>query len=339
MGWRGTIRSMKAAGRRIEREAVRRQRELERAHRQHAKLLEREQAAYEVDVFQNHVQILRSIHTDCNPVVDWHTIRDAAPPAEPAWRGEREAAAQRALADYEPGWMDRLFRRAEARRAALQDAVTVAKQQDDAAYASDLADYRRQHEEWVESRRLANGVVSGDPQAYLEVIEEMAPFAEITGLGSSVHFRVHDGATVAAVLQVNSAEVIPSEIKSLLQSGKLSVKKMPQGQFFELYQDYVCGCVLRVSRELFALLPVQTVIVTAEGEVLDPSTGHLEVRPILSAAIPRRTLERLNFDQLDPSDSLRNFVHRMSFKKTQGFVPVKRILPSELQLSAGQSAY
>lgn len=331
MGWRGTIRAIGAAQRRAERAAVRRQHELERVRKQHAKSAALEQAAYEVDVFQNHVQVLRSMHRDCNPPLDWRTIRNAAPPAEPVRRSERTNAAQRLLNTYEPGWLDRLLGRAEQKRAAFQAAVAAAQKQDEDDYAAALAEHFRQREDWADSRRLAEAVLSGDPRAYLEVIEGMAPFAEITGLGSSVQFRVHDGATVEAVLQVNSEAVIPSESKSLLQSGKLSVKRMPQGQFFELYQDYVCGCLLRVSRELFALLPVQTVIVTAVGEVLDASTGHLEVRPIASAAVPRRTLDRLNFDQLDPSDSLRNFVHRMSFRKTQGFAPVAAIQPSELQ--------
>jgi hypothetical protein len=331
MGWRGTIRAIGAAQRRMEREAVRKQRELDRTRKAHAELQELEQAAYEVDRFQTHVQVLRSIHKDCGPVLDWAAFRDAAAPVAPARHANRENAARRALEAFEPGWLDRLLGRTERKRAALEETVNSAKREDDAEHARALAEHREREDDWAESRTLAVRVLGGDPQAYVEVIDELSPFAEITGLGSAVQFRVHDPVTVEAVLQVNSEEVIPLETRSLLQSGKLSVKKMPQGQFLELYQDYVCACVLRVSSELMALLPVQMVIVTAVGEVLDPATGHLEARPIVSAAIPRRTLERLNFDQLDPSDSLRNFAHRMDFKKSRGFTPVQRIHASELQ--------
>ena len=38
---------------------------------------------------------------------------------------------------------------------------------------------------------------------------------------------------------------------------------MPKGRFHEIYQDYLCGCLLRVAREVFALFPVDTVLVTA----------------------------------------------------------------------------
>jgi hypothetical protein len=105
---------------------------------------------------------------------------------------------------------------------------------------------------------------------------------------------------------------------------------MPQGQFSELYQDYICGCVLRVANETFALLPFETVIVTAVGDVLNTQSGHVEVKPLLSVVIPRGTLEKLNLDGIDPSDSMRNFVCRMDFKKTKGFMAVDRIAVSML---------
>ncbi|MGY4494699.1 hypothetical protein [Pseudomonas sp. TE3610] len=36
----------------------------------------------------------------------------------------------------------------------------------------------------------------------------------------------------------------------------------------------------------------------------------------------RSTLNSLNLDAIDPSDAMKNFVHRMAFKKTQGFSAV-----------------
>jgi hypothetical protein len=318
----------------MERDSVRRRRELERAHRQHAKLLELERAAYEVDLHNNHIEILRSVHKECGPEFDWTAVRDAPAPAEPTRSQKRETAAQQALDGYEPGFFDKLFGRTEKKRAALADGVADARRTDDAEYQKALVAYNDATADWAESRALATRIMAGDPEAHLQAIEGLAPFAEIAGLGSSVQLIVDDGGAVEALLHVNGDIVIPSEIKSLLQSGRLSVKKMPRGQFFDLYQDYVCGCVLRVARELLALLPVRAVVVTALGDVLNLGTGHVESQPILSAAVPRRTLERLNFDNLDPSDSLRNFVHRMSFRKGKGFEPVEQLTIADLQVSA-----
>ena len=114
-----------------------------------------------------------------------------------------------------------------------------------------------------------------------------------------------------------------NKAKTLTKSNKVSIKPMPKNRFYEIYQDYVCGCSLRVARELFALLPIEMVTVNAVGSLLNKQTGHLEDTPILSVAIPRKTLDMLNFENLDPSDSLNNFVHNMDFKSGKGFGPVK----------------
>jgi hypothetical protein len=151
-------------------------------------------------------------------------------------------------------------------------------------------------------------------------------------LGSTIHFRIPSGQTIAAVLKINDQKLIPSQIKSQLKTGRLSLKPMPKSRFFEMYQAYVCGCVLRVARELFALLPVNMVIVTGLGEILNTQTGHLEEKAILSAAVPRRTVDQINWETVDPVDIMVNFVHRMCFKKTKGFSPVEPIQLSELRV-------
>lgn len=112
--------------------------------------------------------------------------------------------------------------------------------------------------------------------------------------------------------------------------GKLSVTKMIQSKFYEIYQDHVSGCALKMARELFALLPTDMVIVTFISDLLNTGTGHIEEQPILSVAIPRATAERLNFETLDSSDSMQNFIHNVKFLKTQGFKAVDKIVPSDL---------
>ena len=106
---------------------------------------------------------------------------------------------------------------------------------------------------------------------------------------------------------------------------------MPKGAFYELYQDYICSCVIRVARESFAVLPVQKALVHAMESVLNTKTGYVEEQPILSVAMPRETLDRLNLETIDPSDSMRNFVHNMDFKKTSGFRVVQKIDPTNLR--------
>lgn len=83
---------------------------------------------------------------------------------------------------------------------------------------------------------------------------------------------------------------------------------------------------------MFALLPVTMVIVTAHAEVLSRQTGHLEEKPILSVAVPRGTLARIEWETVDPSDAMANFKHRMCFKKTKGLSAVEPIQASEVRV-------
>jgi hypothetical protein len=73
------------------------------------------------------------------------------------------------------------------------------------------------------------------------------------------------------------------------------------------------------------------VFVHAVGEILNPQTGHQEQQPIVSVAIPRATLNKLNFNQIDCSDSMSNFSHRMKFSKTKGFAPVEALKPEDFK--------
>ncbi len=138
---------------------------------------------------------------------------------------------------------------------------------------------------------------------------------------------------VECELSVNGRGAIPAEMKSLTASGKLSVKAMPKGRFHEVYQDYVCGCVLRAAREVLALLPVDAVIVTAAVSEVHTVTGGEVQIPVLSVSMPRAAVEQLDFARLDPSDSMENFTHRgdvMASRKSAEFVAVVPLQPTDI---------
>lgn len=330
MGWKGALRSINAASRRASRESVRRQKEYDRQQAQLSKSMQREADALEVAEFENYLVILRSVHRDCAEAINWAALASQHEPTAPNPTMDKQRRARQALAEYTPGLLDRFLRREETRRAGLSAEVERAVVLDAAETKKANDRYSAQHAEWTDMRELGRRILAGDREAELEALEQLNPFAELSELGSEISFEVPDRGPIQAEILVNGEDVIPAETKSLLQSGKLSVKKMPVGQFFDIYQDYVCGCVLRTARELFAALPVKAVIVTAKGRVLNSASGHVEVQPILSAVMPRETVQNLNFSALDPSDSMRNFVHRMDFNKTKGFAPVQRIEAPEI---------
>lgn len=322
MGWKGTVRSLQASARRSERNAHRRQRELEKRQKEYAKMEALEQAAYEVEVYENHIDILLSMHKECAEPVKWKRLLSNPEPRQPLKSNTLEQEAKHAAATYHPNFCARLFKLEARQRAVLLGKIGTAQAEDERQYQAQLDEWKTANTEWAEERDIAIRILDGDRQAKLDAIEAFESFAEISHLGSAIQMIVHEGGVLEARLAIHGSDVIPTEIKSLLKSGKLSTKAMPAGRFNELHQDYVCSCALRVGRELLAILPDDLVIVTALDNVLNSSTGHMEEHPILSAAFSRPTIDGLNLETIDTSDAMKNFVHNMSFKKGAGFSAV-----------------
>lgn len=334
MGWKGALRSIQAEMRRAERDAQRRQRELEKQRKQLEKMQELERAAYEVQVYENHIDLILSVHKECSNTWDWEKIRSTEPPIKPTKSNIHEELAKAKLDKFKPGVFGKILGHAESNRDKLVRNVREARETDEREYQEALQAYEQEYADGGAAREVGSRILTGSATAYIDVIRQTDLFSDISELGSSIEFQAKSSALVEATLHVNSEQVIPSEAKSLLKSGKLSVKQMPKGRFYELYQDYVCSCVLRVARELFVLLPIEMAIVNAMGSILNTQTGYMEEQTILSVAIPRKTLEGLNFEMVDPSDSMSNFVHRMTFRKTKGFSAVEVLGASDLQTAA-----
>ena len=74
MGWKGTLRAYEAAQRRQQRDAQKRQRELERQNKEQAKLSAIEQARLEVETYENRLEVLLSVHKEQGEIWEWIAI-------------------------------------------------------------------------------------------------------------------------------------------------------------------------------------------------------------------------------------------------------------------------
>jgi uncharacterized tellurite resistance protein B-like protein len=334
MSWKSTIRSIQADERRSQRDAQRRYKELQRQSKEHEKLSALQQARLEVETYENRVEILLSMHKEQGNIWNWEKILEAPPPAEPVRDNHHATEVERRRAAYVPSFFDKLFGKA-TKQAAIFDAQTqMAQGRDEQEFQEAWRNFQHHWSEWEDEKKLAASVLAGDHDAYARVLRELSPFGELSELGSSLDFRIHTQKLLEAVIQVRGEQTIPSEMKTLTASGKVSSKPMPKARFYEIYQDYVCGCVLRVGREAVALLPVDTVIVTALADVFDSRTGQTAEQPIMSVAIPRAVLSKLNFNLLNPSDAMENFLHRGEFKasrKSGAFAPITPLSPTDVE--------
>ena len=320
MGYQATVRAMAAAERRQQRDAKKRQRELERQSKEMAKLSALEQARLEVDTFENRLEVLLSVHKEQTDPVDWLGILASLPPASPRKQSHHEMKVRRRLA-VTPGWQN------------ATAAIQQAQQNDEQEYQEAQRKHTFERAEWEKLTTLARCVLAGEREAYIEAINDLSPFAELANIGSSLHFTVHNARIIECTLDTNGRKAIPAEVKSLTASGKVSAKPMAKARFIEIYQDYICGCVLRVAREIFGLLPVDTLLITAAAETLDTSTGQMMNRPFLSVALRRDILKTFNFEMLDPSDAILSLTHRGDLKasrKTGDFEFVAPLTLSDL---------
>jgi tellurite resistance protein len=334
MSWKGTIRAIQAAERRTQRDAQRRFRELQRQAKEQAKLSVLQRARLEVETYENRIDVLLSVHKEQGEQWDWNQVLLTPPPLEPVRTYRWQTDVENRRASYVPGFFDKLFGKEKKQIAAFESEAHAAEVRDEQEFQAAWAQYQHDFVEYEDEKNLATLVLAGDHEAYVRILREFSPFAELSELGSSLNFNIRSPKVVEATVKVGGEETIPSEIKTLTSTGKVSRKAMPKARFQEIYQDYVCGCVLRVARETFALLPVEVLIVTAIADIFDSRTGRTAEQPILSVAISRETLVALNFDLLDPSDAIENFAHRGDFKasrKSGAFASIKPIGFDEIQ--------
>ncbi len=296
-----------------ERAEKHRQKELQRQQKDAAKLSEQQRARLEVESFENELEVLLSVHKQSSEPIDWQSLAFVLPPHAPAFvsRTHLRAFVSSALINQQHENLDQVLQQSWS--------------DDEAVYREACTRHAQEYSEWVRIKSIAERILARDTAAFSEVVTEFSSFGEIANLGTTIDFKVHDSKRVKCVLAVNGLDVIPTEMKALTSAGKVSVKALPKSRFHEIYQDYVCGCCLRIGREILALLPVEVVLVTITVPSVDSARGHPVNLPVLSVFLDRQTLESLNFDSLDPSDSMVNFNYRGDVKiskKTGEFAPV-----------------
>lgn len=319
-----SLRKAIAFAKRIEKAERKRANEAARQYKAMLKQQEFENVRKVVNDYNNYIDLLSSIHKDSNEDIDWQEILNEKQPQEPIFSNINQKEAEQKLVNYKPNFWDKLFGLTNKKIKKLETLVEIAKQKDIENLENEKQKYSNLLSEWKRNQDIAQRVLNQDIEAYKEVLEHLNPFSDINEIGSGLSISF-EKQYLLIKLNANGVDIIPNFIVSQTSTGKLSKKQMPITKFNELYQDYICGCVLRISREIFAYLPVKYAFINVVSNLLNSSNGHIEEQTILSVMIPRTTLNLLNFETLDPSDSMKNFNHNMSFSKQKGFNTVENL--------------
>jgi len=134
------------------------------------------------------------------------------------------------------------------------------------------------YENWDYLKDRAGKVLDGDLDTYLEIVNDINPFAELIELGSSFECSTDNPMKLEVLCKVNSELVL----------GQYKDDK-------ELLEDYIAGTAIKGARDVFAILPVWQVEFTCTEEG----------KTVLNANFSRDSFEALNFAKIDASDTIR----------------------------------
>ena len=329
MGWRGVARSVNAEIKRAAREA-------ERQRRLRQKELEAMEVADAVRAHEAYITALTTIHHEQRESVDWHGMLNRSAPVEPVQSTAGEQEAEKTLDRYSPGWLDNLLNLEEKKRLKLKNRLRDAIQREDTEHKVAVDKWNKDIAAWKRNVKLARGVLDGDEEAWAEAIcthgAFLAPHERPSSEPSQVAVMGRgdvkiDNKNVSISIHTFGQELVPTEAHKQLQSGKLSTRNMPKGQYWDIYLNYVASCAFRIATETFALLPIDMSFVAIREERLNPATGHVEPMPILSVQVSRRTLKTINLATTQAGPALTQFNHVVDFRKTQGFRAIEPLMP------------
>lgn len=156
----------------------------------------------------------------------------------------------------------------------------------DSSYDADL---------WKYFHSVSSKVLSGDIDTYLKVINDVNPLNDLLDYGTGFEF--------------GTDSPLKMEVEFQVCSKNISISKKS-----DEYQDYVCSVAIRIARDMFALLPVQEVIVHAISDNID----------VVSVCFDKKTFLGLKFNFIDPSETINKFKHNMDFD-SGGFSEITRI--------------
>jgi len=315
MGWRGTVRSIKADYRKADRAAQKRQKEREKEREANA-------AFSAVSNWESYLSDLISVHLDIRDAIDWKAMNEKPEPIQPNDVFPKTESLQGKKLKVKPGLLTKLRGGEDRVKKSLDRKIEAAKASDIAKNEARQKKYLSDLEEWDTDRKMSKKVLSGDPTAFAEVLSSLDYESDEKIAGTEVSYDIRKN-FVHAFPVAHTDEIVPKYRLKQLKSGKLSKSDMPKSQFNDLYQDYICSVALKTAGDVFHVLPVEEVLVTAQTMMRNTQTGHVENTPILSARITRSVFGSLNLSGIDPSDCIKNFEKKMSFKKTTGFSKIE----------------
>jgi hypothetical protein len=282
-----------------------------------------------VEEYNSYINTITSYHKKVNSIAGWHNHLIISDVQEPTNLHTNEDRAKAKLESFNPNFLIRFLGLSSFFENRLKDSVQAGNHKDTQAYNNALRKYQTLTKQIETNRRFLEGIKEKSQEIYTEILQEKIPFQNI-GMCNGVNMEIFSNCISADCKVADQDSVIPKNVLSNTQTGKLSIKDMPITKSHKLYQEYVCSCLIRTAREFFCLLPIEYVSVNAIVSGHNPQTGQDEDQPILSTLISREQYNKIIFENIDPVSCIEGLNFKMNFKRSEGFYKIERIaLPIE----------
>lgn len=302
----------------IEREAKRSQARRIAYERSAQKVALLERAADAADEYQQMIEQLVGAHRVAFRPIDWAAVaqRPSIPP--PDRTSTHEDAARRALADYRPNWFERTFGLAAGKVRALEQAAASAAIHDEALHRAASGQTKIVNDELELARKL----VAFDRDAVVKVVNAQSGLGDLPFCVEALDLYFSADGQMTARVDGLDLDDMPTQSVTLLQSGKASVKPLSPARIHDLHRANICASALRVAIELLRVVPVPAVRVVMETDLLDPATGHIEPRPILSVKVARQAIATLALERTDAPAVVERLGGEMDWNSRRGFATI-----------------
>ncbi len=169
---------------------------------------------------------------------------------------------------------------------------------------------------WEEKYPFVKSMLEGNQECWRQAVKRNANFHKKVAIAKAYNIHVHDSFTVECDVYLHSIErVIPEHLEKVTKRGHLRYHETPKTQQYALYESYVYSCLNKITNDLFAVLPCQTIF-------LNGINGTYEDHyPIFSTVIERK----LHQQERCPKRTIEPHRNMVTFKKRSGFIPLNRV--------------
>lgn len=303
--------------------------DIERQNKHNEKMALYDQIVDYVEAHNDYIRKLTEIHKSISKIPSWYLASDIKQPSEPLKTTDNEDYARKKLENYHPTFTDKLFKKAQKNIIALEKNLNDSIIRDNEEYNKKVDIYNAKVQKINSHLELNSNILRQSPDAYRQVVLEVIDFSQYDTLCKSLDMQFDHSNFMVEIAHSDIDELIPAKEYSALKSVRLSEKPLSSRKRLEMYQAHVMSSSVKVAREIFAYLPINSLVVNSKVRVLDPSTGIFEFKTVLSVLYDKHTFDNVNFENIMLSDFLNKFEFNMNFKVTKGFSAVKDINPPQ----------